>query len=245
VWLGALARRHPAFADLRALAAGIAEMTGATLGVLAEGGNAAGAYLAGAVPHREAAGKSVAAPGLSAAQMLAGGIKAFLLFGGVEPWTEPQRGAEALKALSGAQLVVGVTPYADESLLELAHILLPIGTFAETSGTFVNLEGAWQSFPGVARPLGESRPGWKVLRVLATELALAGFEYQSSEQIRDELRRACGAVAPGTCRTAHRIEPTAGPVSVADVPMYQVDAIVRRADSLQRTAEGRAEPSIY
>ncbi len=248
VWLGALALRHPAYADLRALAAAIAEITGATLGVLAEGGNAAGAYLAGAVPHREAGGAPVAHPGLTAEQMLRGGAKALLLFGGVEPWAEPRGGAEALESLSRAELVVGITPYAGEPLQRLAHILLPIGTFAETSGTFVNLEGVWQSFAGAARPLGESRPGWKLLRALGTELALPGFEYQSSEEVLGELRRTCGDAAPGAYRGAHRVEPAAaatGSASVVDLPMYQADAIVRRADSLQRTAEGRAEPSIY
>ena len=246
IWLGALALRHPAYADLRALARGIAEVTGATLGVLAEGGNAAGAYLAGAVPHRESGGKSVPNPGLDAAAMLRGGLGAYVLFGGVEPWAEPPWGADALKSLSAAELVVAITPYASEPLKQLAHIVLPIGTFAETSGTFVNLEGLWQSFAAAARPFGESRPAWKVLRALATELALPGFEYQSSEEARDELRGACGDASPGALGTAHRIEriaPEAG--TVTDLPMYQVDAIVRRAASLQRTAEGRALPASY
>jgi NADH-quinone oxidoreductase subunit G len=246
VWLGALALRHPAYADLRALAAAIAEVTGATLGVLAEGGNAAGAYLAGAVPHREAGGKAVPAPGLAAAQMLSGGVKGLLLFGGVEPWAEPHGGADALKSMAAAELVVAVTPYASEPLRQVAHVLLPIGTFAETSGTFVNLEGRWQSFLGAAQPLGASRPGWKVLRVLGTELALPGFEYQSSEEVRDELRRACGDAAPVAYRGTHHVELAAtAPASVVDLPMYGIDAIVRRAGSLQRTADGRAEPASY
>ncbi len=246
IWLGALALRHPAYADLRALARAIAAVTGATLGVLAEGGNAAGAYLAGAVPHREPGGKSVPSPGLDAAAMLRGGLGAYVLFGGVEPWVEPPWAADALKCLSAAELVVGITPYASEPLKQLAHILLPIGTFAETSGTYVNLEGLWQSFAAAARPYGESRPAWKVLRALATELALPGFEYQSSEEARDELRRTCGDASPGAVAGAHRIEriaPEAG--TVTDLPMYQVDAIVRRAASLQRTAEGRALPASY
>ncbi len=259
VWLGALALCHPAFADLRALASAIAQAAGATLGVLAEGGNAAGAYLAGAVPHREAAGKPLTHPGLTATQMLSGGAKALLLFGGIEPWREPERGAETLKSLSAAELVIAITPFADEALRQFAHIMLPIGTFAETSGTFVNLEGAWQSFRGAARPLGESRPGWKVLRVLGTELALPGFEYASSEEVREELRRLAGDAVAGAYRGTHRVELSAaagGPASsapasrkgfehVVDVPMYQTDAIVRRAGSLQRTAEGRAEPATY
>ncbi|MGH8149720.1 MAG: molybdopterin-dependent oxidoreductase, partial [Steroidobacteraceae bacterium] len=221
-------------------------VTGAALGALAEGGNAAGAYLAGAVPHREAGGKPAAKPGLCVAQMLRGGLDAYLLFGGVEPWAEPQWRSGALEALAAAKLVVAVTPYASEALSDIAHILLPIGTFAETSGTFVNLEGRWQSFEGAARPLGESRPGWKVLRVLGTELGLPGFEYQSSEEVREELRRTCGDAAPTPYRGTHRPgEPVSGAATVEDVPMYQVDAVVRRAGSLQRTADGRAEMQVY
>jgi len=268
VWLGALAQRHPAFADLRALAAGIAEATGASLGLLAEGGNAAGAWLAGAVPHREAGGKPIASPGLDAGRMLRERLRAAILFGGVEPWSEPQpmdgKGAvdtqaapDALKALAAAELVIGITPYASEPLKRIAHILLPIGTFAETSGTFVNLEGLWQSFTAAARLHEESRPGWKVLRVLGTELALPGFEYQSSDEVREELRRACGELAKGGAAARayegkHRVEAAVAGATgggagmrVVDVPMYQVDAIVRRAGSLQRTAEGRAEPVTY
>src|SRR5215469_8142258 len=169
VWLGALAARHPAFADLRALAAALAQITAATLGRIAEGGNAAGAYLAGAVPHRAAGMKALAAPGLNAREMLSAPLRAYVLFGGVEPSGDTQY-AEALRNLAQAELVVAITPYASEELKRLAHVLLPMGTFAETSGTFVNCEGIWQSQAGAALPVGEARPGWKVLRVLGNVL---------------------------------------------------------------------------
>ena len=246
VWLGALALRHPAFADLRALAAGLAAVTGATLGVLAEGGNAAGAYLAGAVPHRECGGdRSSGSAGLTAAQMLRQPLRTYLLFGGVEPWLDGL-GSDALRALAAAGQVIAVTPYASEQLKQIAHILLPIGTFAETSGTFVNLEGTWQSYTAAASPYAEARPGWKVLRVLGTELALPGFEYQSSAQVCDELHARCGSNGATPYRGSHRAALPAGqPAAVTDVPMYQVDALVRRAPALQRTAEGRAQPVTY
>src|SRR6185437_7498805 len=179
VWLGALALRHPRFADLRALAAALAQVTGASLGVLAEGANAAGAHLAGAVPHREAGGRPVSSmgrsPGLTAADMLARPLKAYLLLGGVEPWIDSP-GTDAARTLGQAELVVAVTPFATEALRKVAHVLLPAGTFAETSGTYVNLEGVWQSQTGAAAPVGESRPGWKILRVLGNLLGLSGFE---------------------------------------------------------------------
>ncbi|HWW80721.1 MAG TPA: NADH-quinone oxidoreductase subunit NuoG, partial [Steroidobacteraceae bacterium] len=165
IWLGALAIRHPAFADLRALAAALAEITGASFGVLAEGGNAAGAYLAGAVPHREPGGKPAQKPGLGAAEMLQQPLKAYMLVGGVEPWADTLD-PESTRTLAKAEFVVALTPFVNDSLRKVAHVILPIGTFAETSGTYVNMEGLWQSQAGAALPVGESRPGWKVLRVL-------------------------------------------------------------------------------
>jgi NADH-quinone oxidoreductase subunit G len=243
VWLGALALRHPQYADLRALAGGIAQLAGASLAELAEGGNAAGAYLAGCVPHREAGGKVLAEAGQTAAQMVQAPLKAYILFGGVEPeadFVSP----ETLKALSAADLVVAITPFLTEQLKQIAHVVLPIGTFAETSGTYVNLEGIWQSFTAAARGFGESRPGWKVLRVLGTELGLERFEYQSSEEVRDELRRICADGLPPAWTGSRRVSPGT-PANTVDVPMYQVDAVVRRAPSLQKTAEGRSAPAIY
>jgi NADH-quinone oxidoreductase subunit G len=250
VWLGALALRHPAYADLRAVAAGIATATGATLGTLAEGGNAAGAYLAGAIPHRDAGGIKGAAIGKTARDMLASPQKAYLLFGGVEPWTD-SFGVDALKSVGGADFVVAATPYADATLKNLAHVLLPISTFAETSGTYINLEGLWQSFVGAAKPLGEARPGWKVLRVLGNLAGVANFDYQSTEEVREELRARCADIAAGSYQGTH--EPvlsnngagTHGDARVIDVPMYAVDAVLRRAASLQRTREGKLAPAVY
>jgi NADH-quinone oxidoreductase subunit G len=260
IWLGALAIRHPAFADLRALASALAEITGARFGVLAEGGNAAGAYLAGAVPHREAGGKPLENPGLAATQMLQQPLQAYLLFGGVEPWADTLD-PESTRTLSKAEFVVAMTPFVSDSLKKVAHVILPIGTYAETSGTYVNMEGLWQSQAGAAAPVGEARPGWKVLRVLGNLLNLPGFEYQSSEDVREELRKTCGVSAAGSAATpltdvpvaaaaykgSHKVAPGAAAAgeSLIDLPMYQIDALVRRAPSLQKTREGRTPAATY
>jgi NADH-quinone oxidoreductase subunit G len=248
LWLGALAARHPAFVDLRALAAAVAELAGASLGRLAEGGNGVGAWLAGAVPHREAGGRPVADPGLSARAMLERPLRAYVLLGGIEPSLDALA-ADSPGVLARAELVVALTPFASEELKHIAHVLLPIGTFAETSGTYVNCEGLWQSQAGAATPVGEARPGWKVLRVLGTLLDLPGFEYQSSEEVREELRAACADLEPRGYRGVHPVAPAAagqgGAVHVVDVPMYQVDALVRRAPALQKTREGRAAATTY
>ncbi len=240
IWLGALAVRHPAYASLRSLAAALAAATGATLGVLAEGANAAGAHLAGVLPGRVAGGAAAATVGLNARAMLEKSLHSYVLMG-VEPVADSLvPGAAA--ALAGAQFVVALTPYASEELKAAAHVLLPIGSFAESSGTYVNLEGEWQSFPGVAQPVGESRPAWKVLRVLGNLLGLQGFEQQSSEDVRADLRALLDASAgqASVSVSAPRVAAVATDAHVVDVPMYQVDAVVRRATSLQATRDGQA-----
>jgi NADH-quinone oxidoreductase subunit G len=244
IWLGALAQRHPAWADLRALAAALAEVTGASLGVLAEGGNAAGAWLAGCIPHREAGGRPAAVAGRHARDMLENGAPAWLLVGGIEPWVDalPQ-GASA--TLQRAAHVVAITPYADEATRAHASVLLPCGTFAESSGTFVNLAGDWQSFAGAARLPGEARPAWKILRVLGNLVGAAGFEYDSSEQVLAELRARVGDAAVAPLRTAHL---AGGDVAGATIPgfcIYRNDALVRRAPALQATRAGREPPVVF
>jgi len=246
VWLGALAARHAAFADLRALAAALAQITGASLGRLAEGGNAAGAYLAGAIPHREAGVKPVAQAGLTARDMLENPLRSYLLFGGLEPSMDALA-PESLRTLARAEFVVAVTPFASEELKRVAHLLLPMGTFAETSGTYVNCEGLWQSQTGAAVPVGEARPGWKVLRVLGNLLGLAGFDYQSSEEVLHEVRQACDGVRPAGYQGTHAVsvETEGAATALVDVPMYQTDALLRRAPSLQKTREGRTPAVTY
>ncbi|MEY4357160.1 MAG: hypothetical protein RL469_486 [Pseudomonadota bacterium] len=238
VWLGALAQRHSRYADLRALAGELAKLTGATLGLLAEGGNAAGAWLAGAVPHRAAAG-AVTASGCDANSMLTRGLRAYVTVGAIES-SDFVDGELANRAFGQAACVIALTPFDDPALRRHAHVLLPIGTFAETSGTFVNLEGRWQSFTAAAKAPGETRPGWKVLRVLGNLLDCDGFDYQSSEDVREELRRAvlAAGVEP-TFVSAHTVESLQGAAVTDDVPMYAVDALVRRAPALQATIVAR------
>ncbi len=233
VWLGALAIRHPAFSEIRALATVLAEQAGASLGLLAEGANATGAYLAGAVPHRDAGGRAVAAPGRNAQVMLAQPGNGYFLVGGIEPWLDAIGGAD-IRLLAGSRFVAAVTPFASEELRRIAHVLLPMGSFAESSGTFVNLEGRWQSWAGAIAPQGEARPGWKILRVLGNLLNLPGFEYQSSEEVRDELQKLCVAVTETPRQSIAPKSPgkLTEPSGYA-VSAYQLDALVRRAPALQ------------
>ena len=243
VILGTLAQRHPAYSQLKALSATLAELCGASVGVVTEGPNAAGAYLAGAVPHRESGGTPLELAGLSARQMLDAPLKAYVLFGAIEPANDF---AVDSSALAAADLVVAVTSHLPESLRSVVHVVLPIGTFAETSGTYVNAEGRWQSWAGAAKLPGESRPGWKVLRVLGNLLNLHGIDYNSSDEIREALKELCGARLEAA-RAAGRGAVPNGEIpkgSWVEIPPYQTDLLVRGSEPLQKTKDGRLTRAV-
>jgi NADH-quinone oxidoreductase subunit G len=246
--LGTLAQRHPAYSELKSLTAMLAELCGASSGCLTEGANAAGAYLAGAVPHHVPGGAQAPTPGLSARAMLESALPAYVLFGAIDPAADFAADAQALAA---AQLVVAVTTHLPEALRAAAHVVLPIGSFAETSGTFVNVEGRWQSWAGAAKLPGEARPGWKVLRVLANLLNVPGIDYVSSEEIRDALKAQCGARIEasgngvGAAAAAGVLYPgQAAAGSWVDIPPYQSDALVRGSEALSKTKDGRMARTV-
>jgi NADH-quinone oxidoreductase subunit G len=238
VILGTLAQRHPAYAQIKALAAALAELCAASVGCITEGANSAGAYLAGAVPHREPGGAPASTVGLSAHAMLEAALKGYVLFGPIDPACDLSLEP---RALASAELVVAVTTHLPESLRAAAHVVLPIGTFAETSGTFVNAEGRWQSWTGAAKLPGDSRPGWKVLRVLANLLNLRGVDYNSSEEIREALKNAAGSRVEAAAAARATAVPNGQPraASWVDIPPYQSDALVRGSEALSKTKDGR------
>jgi NADH-quinone oxidoreductase subunit G len=245
VLLGQIAQRHPQYAELRALAAGLAAVTGAALGVLSEGANAAGAALAGATPHRGVGAKPLGRPGFDVRAMLETARSAYILFG-IEPTKDLAEGEAALATLRNAG-VVAFTSFVSDELLDVADVLLPIGAFAETAGTYVNVEGRWQSFDAAAEAPGEARPGWRVLRVLGNELEMPGCEYRTPSDVLDELERELGsareltpadAVYKGAFAPNGRAAASVDGAAL-DVPIYAVDALVRRSEPLQQTVLGR------
>jgi NADH-quinone oxidoreductase subunit G len=255
--LGTLAQRHPAYAEIKVLASALADVSGASVGCITEGPNAAGAYLAGAVPHREPGGAVPSGAGLTARAMLEATLKGYVFLGAIDPATDL---ALEPRGLASAELVIAATTHLSDSLRAVAHVVLPIGSFAETSGTFVNVEGRWQSWAGAARLVGESRPGWKVLRVLANLLNVHGMDYESSEEIRDAVKELSGnrieATANGisTSGGGVTVPSEAGfdpdstqPVAAAswvDIPPYQSDALVRGSEALSKTKEGRMTRAV-
>jgi NADH-quinone oxidoreductase subunit G len=228
VWLGNAAVQAPAAAQIQALAQWIAQATGAALGVLGEAANSVGAHLVGALPQQG---------GLNARAMLEQPRQAYLLFN-FEPEYDTADPAATMKALSAAQTVIAFSPYRNGAM-EYADALLPIAPGFETSGSFVNCEGRLQSFNGAVRPLGDARPGWKVLRVLGSQLGLAGFDYDTPEAVRAELP-AVESRLDNTTTVAIAAPPATADVQrLADVPLYFSDAIVRRSAPLQQTADAR------
>ena len=236
IFIGHMAQRHPAYADILQAAIKLATKTGAQLGTITEGANAAGAGFAGALPYQAAAGAKVSNTGLDLGQMLASPVKALLLTG-VEPEFDCADDVAALNALNDAEFVVSMTPWLTASAREYADVVLPIGTFAETAGTFINAAGDWQSFTGVCRPVGDCRPAWKVLRVMGNLLDIENFDYASAAEVCEELR-SLSAIDKACEQTELD---AAAPVSVKpadlDVPIYAIDALTRRAVSLQQTVD--------
>jgi len=227
ILLGNAAAHHARASSLLALANWIGTQTGATVGFLGEAANTVGAQLVGALP---------VANGLNAGQMLqAGALKAVLLLNN-EPEFDTADGAAARAALSGADMVVTLSPF--KTNLDISDVLLPISPFTETAGTFVNTEGRAQSFHGVVRPLGETRPAWKVLRVLGSMLGLPGFDQETLEQVREQaLPQDVAARLSNACSAWIDVNPVPGQPASASI--YQLDGLVRRAASLQQTADAK------
>lgn len=232
VLLGNAAAQHPQATSLLALANFIAEQTGASVGYLTEAANTVGAQLVNALPGQG---------GLNAGEMLGGKLKAAFLLN-IEPAFDTANPSAAVKALQSAEMVVAMTPFRSAAR-EVADVMLPVSPFSETSGTFVNAEGRVQSFHGVVKPLGETRPAWKVLRVLGNMLGLQGFSHETSEEVRAEALPADVASRLSNRTSAKaQVQPASGDSleRVTDVAIYGADPLVRRATSLQLTADARA-----
>ena len=235
--LGALAQNNEYASQLRYFANLIAELSGATVGELTYGANAAGAWLTGCVPHRTLGGDALTKAGLDAQQMFKDPRKAYLLFN-LDPEFDMANPVETLSVLKAADFVVVCSPFISETMQEYADVVLPIVPFSETSGTFINCNSTWQSFNTAVLPLAEARPGWKVLRVLGNFLDLPDFSYTSSEQIRDEIRQVSTSVKDSHQHCQHI--PTVIPneeklTRVSQWPLYRGDNIVRRSEPLQET----------
>jgi NADH-quinone oxidoreductase subunit G len=232
VFLGSFAEWHPRAAQLHALAQSIAEATGAKLGFLTEAANSVGGILAGACPRNG---------GLNAAKMLSAPRRAYLLLH-TDPELDAADAAAMGAALGSADLVVALSPF-KSGAFEHADVLLPVAPFTETPGTFVNCEGRSQPFSGAVPPLAQTRPAWKVLRVLGSMLSVPGFDYETIDAVRadlpggEEIAKRLSNATRAPLEPPGEISSPDGFERVADVPIYAADPLVRRATSLQKTRD--------
>ena len=234
VFLGNVVTQSADAAQIHALALELGKLTGASIGFLGEGANTVGGHVAWALPSAA-----------NARQMFEQPRKAYVLLG-IEPEFDVANPQLALSALKQAEMVVYMSAFKHESALEYADVMLPVAPYTETSGTFVNIEGRIQSFNGVVKAKGDTRPAWKVLRVLGNVLNLDGFGYESSEEIRDEvLGKGVEFVASLSnelnditlslpTRSANTVQ------RIADVPINFADPMARRSPALQQTADAKA-----
>lgn len=243
VLVGVYVQEHPQAEVINWLSELLASVTDSKWGYMTQGCNAAGNKIAGAVPMQSAAGGKSEA-GKNAKQMINEGLKGYLLLN-CEPDVESVWSKEALENLKKAECVIALTPFADGRVSEYANIMLPIAGCYETSGTYINVEGQWQSFTAAVKAPGEARPAWKVLRVLANIFDLKGFDYESSPQVRDELKEKFDAVSD--VRNARKVPSPLMQVSEAEstresLGLYRVDPMVRRAKALQQTPKAATHP---
>lgn len=233
IFIGNMGLSDPRFTEMYSMAEAIAGISGAKGGILPAAANSTGMHLMGVMPSPT---------GMHARAMLEVPRKAYLLLN-IEPELDCQHAALAKAAMAKAECVVALTAY-KSSALENADVLLPIAPFTETSGTFMSMEGRVQSFQAVTKPLGDCRPGWKVLRVLANTLGLEGFEFNSSDEVKNAIFNSEKPSAVVWRSLNNNLKELVeiqinikkdGLQRIGEVPQYESDPIVRRSSPLQKT----------
>lgn len=236
--LGAVAHNHPQASQINAWAQILAKLTKSHIAVLTDGANSAGAYLAGAVPHRQAGAKAAKTSGLSAIEAINKHLKAYVLLG-VEPELDCANSAHAFRAMNQADFVVALSSFESDSVKQYANVMLPIAAFTETSGNYINVNGLWQSFKGIVNPFEQARPAWKVLRVLGNLFEVDGFEFVSSEEVLNEMKGQLSGNETSQVKQVSNVikieNQAVSLVSINEWPIYVGDALVRRSKELRQS----------
>ncbi len=250
VILGTIAQSMPNYAALRMLASFIADATDSTLSYLTPGANTTGAYLSGLLPNRDSVKNNT--QGLDTQAMFAAGLKGYILYG-IEADYDLENPLQANKALSNADFVVAMTSFVTDAMKANSDVLLPIAAVTEASGTLINVDGTWQNFSAVSKANGQSKPGWKVLRVMGNLFNIDGFDYQSSDDVINELKanfelqnnqiessKASNKLV-WDCPENSSAAKASELQRIAELPIYCVDAVTRRATALQQTQDAQVE----
>jgi len=232
ILIGELANNHPQAAKLRALSQLIAELSQSHHVVLPSANSTAHALVESVVNNSEES--------LNSQQIWQKNLRSYVLFG-LEAEFDTADALQACKALHDASFVIAMNSFISEKTLAYADVILPIASFAETSGTFIGIDKQWQSFAGAVEPKGDSRPGWKVLRVLANIAKVTDIDFVSSVDVRDEVQ---DLLAAKNSTTNSKYIPTDLTVdnaltAISEVPMYQIDSLVRRSEALQQVVENK------
>ncbi len=247
VFAGELAMGHPASGELAGLFFALKEALNAQGGIITPGANFAGGYLAGALPHRGPAGKDVGGYGKTIKELLdpKTAINIYLLLN-TEPYHDTIYGAIVNEALKQAEMVVAITPFITDYLREHADVILPMNAYAENAGSFINLTHNMQSWNGVAKPKGEARPAWKILRVLANILSLPGFDYTANEEVLNELKAYLTYTKKlkANIRLPEKITQFTGLQRLGPVMMYATDMLARASAPLQNSVEAKSHNFI-
>lgn len=242
VLLGQLALMHPQATLLQQMATLIADLIAGTSGTFSASANSAGAWVAGCVPHRLANGEPAKTIGLNALQMLQTPLKCYILYA-LEPEFDSLLGEQALQTLRQADFVVVISTYQSDTLLEIADVILPLAPYAETAGTMLNIEGKWQTTEPAILPFAESRPGWKILRVLGNLCGLTDFEYTTIAEINANISKQ-QSNTKWQLPAALNIVANTNLVRIAPLALYSIDSIVRRASALQDTNDAIKHPTV-
>jgi NADH-quinone oxidoreductase subunit G len=242
LFVGALANRHPKAATIRSLAALIAELTNSHLVVLPDA-NSTAALLAGALPNNGSEASSV--EGLNAQQVWQQSLRSYVLFN-LEPELDCDNPAMVQEALHQASFNVVFNNFVTDAMLEYADVVLPVASFAESSGTFIGVDQQWQNYNGAVEAKGESRPGWKILRVLANLAEVEGFDYISSQDVSDEVKNQLNKrkKVKNSRYIPESLTVSDGLMAVSEVAAYQCDSIVRRSHALMATPENKRSQSM-
>ncbi|MDC9724388.1 MAG: NADH-quinone oxidoreductase subunit NuoG [Gammaproteobacteria bacterium] len=232
--VGALANNHPQAAKIKALVDLITSLTNSQMVVLPNA-NSSSATLAESVFDSD----SNKTP-LNAQQVWQQSLRSYVLFG-VEPELDCANPVEAKQGLQQASLVVSINSYVTDEMLAYSDLILPVTPFSETSGTFIGVDGQWQSFTGAVSAKGDSRPAWKVLRVLGNMANLKDFDYVSSHAVRDEVRDHLNVMSVSEAVTycPDDLNVDTALMAISEIPMYQTDSVVRRSNALQQTTENQ------
>lgn len=246
--LGQLVMQHPQASAFFALGNLIAKIINGHCGQFSDGANAAGAWLTGCVPHRIIGGTKLETPGLNALQMLQAPLKCYILYN-IEPEYDSILGMQAAETLKQADFVIAFSAFQNDMLLEVADVILPLAQFSEFAGSMLNIDGVLQQFAAIVPPYGDSKPGWKILRVLGNLSGCSDFEYTSVTDVTAELQPRLGLtniLPQWQTQPMHAMTSNASNelLRIAPIALYAIDPMVRRATSLQATQDAHAEPVI-